>query len=275
MLEDEWCLLHPGEYGCPLLPTCTSDADCPRQQSCCSWDNEQGEHTTGLCGDMCLAGAPTDGLECPAVAPQPGSSCADCEERPSCCWSSYASQGAFCSCRRSEACSSVRCFEGPPEGACAAHDRGCPYDRVCCPNGGSCFNTTTAECMDGTWQLMVMDIMCPPPSVYKLKVRGSSRQGSPQGEKTKFKLIGGEPSAKPTVMYSLKGLGSTDVPQLGVTLDLKRPTQLPVPTTANGKGKAKWGVKIPANAPIGPVFFQALKSGSVSNVVETQILPGV
>jgi len=312
MLEAEWCLLHPGEYGCPLRPTCTSDADCPRQQSCCSWDNELGEHTTGMCADMCLEGSlspapppppsprpwarrprpspPTGArLECPAVAPQPGSSCADCDERSTCCWSSYASQGAFCSCRRSEVCSSVRCFQGPPEGACAAHDRGCSYDRVCCPNG-ACFNTTKAECMDGTWQLMVMDIMCPappsasspsrspppppPPPVYELMVRGNSPQGSRHGERVTFRLIGGEPSAKPIVMYSLKGLGSTDLPRLGVTLDLKRPTQLSVPTRADRNGAAEWSMQIPANAPIGPVFFQAVKYGSVSNVVESEILPG-
>jgi len=95
-----------------------------------------------------------------------------------------------------------------------------------------------------------------------------------QAEKAAFKLIGGEPSVKSIVVYSLKGLGSTDVPQLGVTLDLKQPKQLSVPTQADGNGATEWSVKIPANAPVGPVFFQALKSGSVSNVVEAEILPG-
>jgi len=75
-------------------------------------------------------------------------------------------------------------------------------------------------------------------------------------------------------MYSLKGLGSTDLPRLGVTLDLKRPTQLSVPTRADRNGAAEWSMQIPANAPIGPVFFQAVKYGSVSNVVESEILPG-
>ena len=108
-----------------------------------------------------------------------------------------------------------------------------------------------------------------PPPVYELTLVGNARQG----KRATFKLIGGEPSAKPIVAYSLKGLGSTDVPQLGVTLDLKRPTQLPVPTRADGNGAAEWSVKVPANAPIGPVFLQALKSGSVSNVAEAEILP--
>ena len=94
-----------------------------------------------------------------------------------------------------------------------------------------------------------------------------------RGETASFNLIGGQPSAKPIVVYSLKGLGSTDVPQLGVTLGLKQPTQLSVPTTADGNGAAEWSVRVPANAPIGPVFFQAVKYGSVSNVVEAEILP--
>jgi len=93
-----------------------------------------------------------------------------------------------------------------------------------------------------------------------------------QAETATFKLIGGELSAKPIVVYSLKGLGSTNVPQLGVTLDLKQPAQLSVPTRADGSGTAEWSMIIPANAPIGPIFFQALKTGSVSNVVEAEIL---
>jgi len=105
------------------------------------------------------------------------------------------------------------------------------------------------------------------PTVYELEV-GTIRQA----EKATFRLIGGEPLAKPIVVYSLKGLGSTDVPQLGVTLDLKQPTQLSVPTNADDKGATEWSVRVPTNAPIGPVFFQALKFGSVSNVVEAQIL---
>ena len=35
--------------------TCTSAEACPKGQSCCSWDNEQGEHTTGRCGEMCTS----------------------------------------------------------------------------------------------------------------------------------------------------------------------------------------------------------------------------
>jgi len=108
-----------------------------------------------------------------------------------------------------------------------------------------------------------------PPLVYELTVIGNARQG----ERATFKLIGGAPSAKPIVVYSLKGLGSTNVPQLGVTLGVKQPTQLSVPTKADRNGAAEWSMQIPANAPIGPVVFQALKSGSVSNVVEAEILP--
>jgi len=95
-----------------------------------------------------------------------------------------------------------------------------------------------------------------------------------QGEKATFKLIGGQPSAEPIVVYSLKGLGSTDMPQFGVTLDLKQPKQLPVPINADGNGVTEWSVTVPARAPVGPVFFQAVRSGSVSNVVKAEILPG-
>jgi len=104
--------------------------------------------------------------------------------------------------------------------------------------------------------------------VYELTV-GTLRQG----EKTTFKLVGGQPSAKPIVVYSLKGLGSTNVPQLGITLDLKQPKQLRVPNNADGDGVTEWSVTVPAKAPVGPVFFQAVKYGSVSNVVEAEILP--
>ena len=92
------------------------------------------------------------------------------------------------------------------------------------------------------------------------------------------------------------------MPQLGVTLDLKQPVgcarlgieeeggrvdarragvvgrwcrlrqQLSVPTNADGNGATEWSVQVPANVPIGPVFFQTLKFGSVSNMVKAESL---
>jgi len=126
--------------------------------------------------------------------------------------------------------------------------------------------------LSGDVKCLITDVPLPTePTDFKLMVDTPSETGRPAT--FTFTVIGGEPSVKPIVAYSLKGLGSTNVPQLGVTLDLKQPKQLPVPTQANGNGVTEWSVTIPANAPVGPVFFQALKSGSVSNVVEAEILP--
>jgi len=150
-------------------------------------------------------------------------------------------------------------------------------DGLCCGYGIGRYSVTLGEGSTGR-QIVSgaeygaqerTEFELPLTSGHELTVAGTIRQAG----RATFKVTGGAPLVKPIVAYSLKGLGSTNLPQLGVTLDLKQPTQLPVPTNADDNGVTEWSMQIPANAPIGPVFFQAVKYGSVSNVLEAEILP--
>ncbi|MFG0331302.1 MAG: TIGR03790 family protein [Phycisphaerales bacterium] len=73
--------------------------------------------------------------------------------------------------------------------------------------------------------------------------------------------------------YSLDGVGSTYVPQLGVTLDLENPQQAAPPRDSNRSGTVRWDIRVPPVNRSRLVWFQAAQLGTVSNVVATQIDP--
>jgi len=167
--------------------------------------------------------------------------------------------------------SSKRVLMNPTPSSCvnscilAGGDFDLTSDGICDDGGPGAEYSDCAACSDCT--------DCGPrdcePAPFELTV-GPLRQGAT----ATFRLIGGQPSAKSTVVYSLKGLGSKNVPWLDVTLGLEQPRQFEIArANADGDGVTEWSVTVPAEAPVGPVFFQAVTYGSVSNVVEAEILP--
>ncbi|MFG0330765.1 MAG: hypothetical protein ACF8PN_12820 [Phycisphaerales bacterium] len=70
--------------------------------------------------------------------------------------------------------------------------------------------------------------------------------------------------------YSLRGFGSTPVPQLGVVLDLDNP-QLAGTARANANGNANFSSNIPPQASGRTVYLQAAEQGRVTNAVACPI----
>jgi len=79
------------------------------------------------------------------------------------------------------------------------------------------------------------------------------------------------PNAQTYLAYSLRGLGSTYIPPLNVTLYLHLPAQAGNTITSDDNGTAEWVLHIP-NAGAGrEVWFQACQYELTTNVVETMI----
>lgn len=90
------------------------------------------------------------------------------------------------------------------------------------------------------------------------------------GQNGQFQVTGADPNQTQYLVYSLQGPGSTPVPQLGVVLDLARPT-LAAQKRANGNGVANWTLPIPGNAQNRRAWFQCAQQGSTTNVVDRVI----
>lgn len=86
-----------------------------------------------------------------------------------------------------------------------------------------------------------------------------------------FVVSNAPPNMRTYLAYSLKGPGSTVVPSLGVTLDLKAPKQVSGFVITNSRGEAQWQLWIPPGAKSRTVWFQAAQSGGVSNVIQRQV----
>jgi len=91
-----------------------------------------------------------------------------------------------------------------------------------------------------------------------------------RGQTALFDVSGSANSGKVFLVYSVRGMGSTNVPGLGVTLDLKRP-KLGTSGFADGSGRIEFSVKVPRGIPAVPIWFQAAENLNTSNVVETVI----
>lgn len=90
------------------------------------------------------------------------------------------------------------------------------------------------------------------------------------GQTGQFGVTGATANATQYLVYSLNGLGSTNVPQLGVVLDLARPI-LAAQKRANGNGEANWNLPIPGNSAGRRVWFQACEQGDTTNVEDRVI----
>ncbi len=79
-----------------------------------------------------------------------------------------------------------------------------------------------------------------------------------------FDLTGGLPNTGAYIGFSVRGLGSTSVPKLGVTLDIAKAKPLFL-GSSDANGDASWSATTP-NLPGLTVWFQGLQTGITSNV---------
>lgn len=84
-------------------------------------------------------------------------------------------------------------------------------------------------------------------------------------------IFGGVPNSSAYLVYTLDGLGQTNVPLLNVSLSLKNPIQAGAPRRTSASGEATWSLPIPSNARGKDVWFQAAQVGKTSNVVATWV----
>jgi len=91
------------------------------------------------------------------------------------------------------------------------------------------------------------------------------------GQNATFTSTNLNPNTHTFLAYSLRGLGSTYIAPLNVTLDLDQPAQAGNTIMSNGDGLAEWVLHVP-NAGAGrDVWFQACQFELKTNVVETEI----
>jgi len=91
------------------------------------------------------------------------------------------------------------------------------------------------------------------------------------GEYGQFTAMNLEPDTETYLAYSLRGLGSTYVPPLNITLDLGQPVQADNSATSDNDGIATWMIHIPQAGVGRDVWFQACQYELVTNVVATNI----
>lgn len=90
------------------------------------------------------------------------------------------------------------------------------------------------------------------------------------GQSATITVQGAQPGANVYFVYSLAGLGETQVPPLGVTLNLAAPRLAGV-DAADANGLAALEVDVPDGTSGLDVWLQAAEQANVSNVVATQV----
>lgn len=90
------------------------------------------------------------------------------------------------------------------------------------------------------------------------------------GQVANFVITGATPNTPQYLVYSLRGLGSTPVPQLGVVLDLAQP-ELGASGRSNANGEAALSTFVPGLASGRNVWLQAAEVNNVTNVVATSV----
>ncbi len=92
------------------------------------------------------------------------------------------------------------------------------------------------------------------------------------GQDGTFIVVDGNPNTATYLAYSTAGLGSTFVPQLGITLDINNPAQAGNAKNSDGGGTVFWSLPIPGGASGVHVWFQAAQMGIKSNNVEDRVI---
>ena len=91
------------------------------------------------------------------------------------------------------------------------------------------------------------------------------------GQSGDFSAVGGLPSTRTYLIYSMTGLGQVYVPQLDVTTGIRNPVLAGSPKDTDLAGAVSWRLPIPVNARGRDVWFQALQQRNASTVVATWI----
>jgi subtilisin-like proprotein convertase family protein len=137
----------------------------------------------------------------------------------------------------------------------------------------------------GTWKFFISDERAGQTGTlfdYRIKVYGNdgshlvdgfsvAASNLTAGQTATLDISGAAPNANCWLAYSIAGLGSTSIPQLGVTMDLASPIQLGTVQTTSAAGDASWSAPVPANASGLPVWFQAVQMGDKSSVLSAVI----
>jgi subtilisin-like proprotein convertase family protein len=140
------------------------------------------------------------------------------------------------------------------------------------PFGESSLGDWTVEVSDrdsgttGTWQNFTL-------TVYGHDGSGSGTTmtlSSPTvaaGAAANFSVSNANANASTWLAYSLTGLGSFNVPALGVTLGINNPQQIGSMQTTSGTGVTDFIIVAPAGSTGRAYWVQALQAGEVSNIV--------
>ncbi|MFG0331586.1 MAG: hypothetical protein ACF8PN_16995 [Phycisphaerales bacterium] len=91
-----------------------------------------------------------------------------------------------------------------------------------------------------------------------------------RGQQATLAVTNATPNEMVYFAYSLRGLGDTFVPQLGVTMSIRNPT-LGGQVRANPSGAAQLRQNIPPGTPARPIWLQAAQTGRISNIIATDI----
>jgi hypothetical protein len=84
-------------------------------------------------------------------------------------------------------------------------------------------------------------------------------------------VSGAAPGGATWLAASLRGLGSTYVPQLNVYLDLDRPVQVGPMRRADPDGEAVWNLPVPEGLRGRTLWLQAVQYEKPTNVVERTV----
>lgn len=131
----------------------------------------------------------------------------------------------------------------------------------------------------GSWKMRIADLdqyIAGDWKKWQVKIYGH-RNGAPismaidptsfvAGQTSTIDVSGGLPIEKTYLAYSLSGLGSQYVPQLGVTLGIDGPAVLGSPQISDGLGNIVWSVYAPPSVSGRSYWLQALQQGQVSNI---------
>jgi len=136
------------------------------------------------------------------------------------------------------------------------------------------------ESSQGTWTLRVSDRDPGTTGTwedFEIKVFGHDAVGggglaisappAVAGQTLSVYFTGGVSGQNTWLTYSLAGIGSTFVPQLGLTLDLASPVLAAGPVQVNPTGAGAFTVPVPANAAGRSYWLQALEAAGTSNVL--------
>lgn len=92
------------------------------------------------------------------------------------------------------------------------------------------------------------------------------------GASSSLNVSNANPNASTWLAYSTTGLGSFNIPALGVTLGLASPSQLGSMQTTNGSGDTSFVITVPSAASGMSYWMQSLQSGQVSNIISGTVL---